>query len=248
MNNLRDLCDENDMILTVAVAGVSGAGFTSEVLDTLDFVNLMAYDGDDGAGHSPYSYAVNSFTYWKDTMGVDAKKLMIGVPFYEHPTWNAYSDIVAEDSKNAQKDTTEFNGETIYYNGIPTMKKKTEYAAKNAGGIMIWELSQDAKEEDLSLLNAIYQTAKSSLGAGKDDKKDDDDDDKKEEEDDGKKEEEDDDGKNPSGKASEWSDHKAYKVGDLVTYKGKTYKCILAHNSNEAWTPTEAITLWEETK
>ena len=166
MKNLRTLCDQNDMILTVAVAATSGTGFTSEVLNLLDFVNIMAYDGDAGAGHSPYSIATNSFTYWKNTMGVPAKKLVIGVPFYERPNWASYADIVSKNPAYAQQDSAVINGTTVYYNGIPTMKQKAQYAAQNAGGIMIWEISQDTTNASLSLLNAIYDTTLPIVGKG----------------------------------------------------------------------------------
>ena len=36
----------------------------------------------------------------------------------------------------------------------------------------------------------------------------------------------------------------AYKAGDLVTYQGKTYRCLTAHTSQAAWTPTAAPSLW----
>ena len=98
-------------------------------------------------------------------MGVPAKKLVIGVPFYERPNWASYADVVANNSANAQKDSANVNGTTVYYNGIPTMKQKAEYAAKNAGGLMIWEISQDSTNSSLSLLNAIYDTTVSVLGS-----------------------------------------------------------------------------------
>jgi GH18 family chitinase len=44
-----------------------------------------------------------------------------------------------------------------YYNGIPTMVKKTQLAKNNLGGIMIWEIAYDT-EGDLSLLRALSQT------------------------------------------------------------------------------------------
>jgi GH18 family chitinase/aryl-phospho-beta-D-glucosidase BglC (GH1 family) len=166
MKKLRTLCDQNGMILTVAVAATSGSGFTSEVLDLLDFVNLMAYDGNEGSGHSPYSLATQSFNYWKNTMGVPANKLVIGVPFYERPNWASYADIVAKNSAYAQQDSAVINGTTVYYNGIPTMKQKAQYAAQNAGGIMIWEISQDATSQDLSLLTAINSTILPIVGTG----------------------------------------------------------------------------------
>ncbi len=48
----------------------------------------------------------------------------------------------------------------IFYNGIPTMVKKTELAIKSFGGIMIWEITQDSGD-DLSLLRAIERTLRS---------------------------------------------------------------------------------------
>jgi GH18 family chitinase len=46
-----------------------------------------------------------------------------------------------------------------FYNGLPTMIKKTQLARKSFGGIMIWEITQDASGE-LSLLRAIDRTLK----------------------------------------------------------------------------------------
>ena len=37
----------------------------------------------------------------------------------------------------------------------------------------------------------------------------------------------------------------AYKVGDKVTYSGKTYTCRQAHTSQAGWTPTAVPALWE---
>ena len=45
----------------------------------------------------------------------------------------------------------------------------------------------------------------------------------------------------------EWSaNNTSYAVGNLVYYQGKIYECTYAHSSNEAWTPTAAVTLWKE--
>jgi len=49
-------------------------------------------------------------------------------------------------------------GKTMYYNGIPTIKKKTQLAKEMAGGIMIWQLGGDAKGKK-SLLRAINEAA-----------------------------------------------------------------------------------------
>lgn len=163
---LRQGCNQNGLELTAAVAATSGTGYSSEVIELFDFLNIMAYDGNEGAGHSPYSMVENCYNYWHNTKGVPSNKIVMGVPFYERPNWASYADIVKADVANAQKDSTVINGTIVYYNGIPTMKKKAEYAAKNCGGIMIWEISQDSTDESLSLLSAIYDVTLPIVGKG----------------------------------------------------------------------------------
>jgi len=46
----------------------------------------------------------------------------------------------------------------MYYNGIATIKRKTDLAKEKASGIMIWQLSGDALA-DKSLLKVIYEEA-----------------------------------------------------------------------------------------
>ncbi|MBQ9813172.1 MAG: hypothetical protein IJM54_07640 [Thermoguttaceae bacterium] len=153
--------------LTSAVAGFTSAGYSATALGYLDWVNVMAYDGDGGAGHSPYNYAVDSTNKWKN-VGLSKDKIVVGVPFYARPAWTSYADLVAADKENATKDKTEYKGATVYYNGLETIAQKTEFACDNAAGVMIWEMSQDyTSDKHLSLLNKIYETAKNKLGETK---------------------------------------------------------------------------------
>lgn len=48
----------------------------------------------------------------------------------------------------------------------------------------------------------------------------------------------------PPATTAAWATGIAYKVGDLVTYGGKTYRCLQAHTSRAGWTPTAAVSLW----
>ncbi|MEG0297359.1 MAG: glycosyl hydrolase family 18 protein [Clostridium sp.] len=50
----------------------------------------------------------------------------------------------------------------------------------------------------------------------------------------------------PDPSDKEWKSGATYKVGDVVTYKGKTYECTFAHTSHDGWLPNEAFTLWKE--
>jgi chitinase len=47
-----------------------------------------------------------------------------------------------------------------------------------------------------------------------------------------------------STQAPAWTAGTAYKIGDLVTYSGKTYKCIQAHTALAGWTPNVVPALW----
>lgn len=45
---------------------------------------------------------------------------------------------------------------------------------------------------------------------------------------------------------SEWAAGVAYKVGDIVTYQGSTYKCLQAHTSISTWYPSVVPALWQK--
>ncbi len=166
MGYLCDRLREENMLFTAAVlSGVSpeggvywdAAAQTEEVLDCLDWINVMAYDGGggDGSQHSTFDFAVNSARYWRDTRNVPAHKVVLGVPFYGRPSGISYAEILEADPGAYQRDVTVINGTPVHYNGIPTITEKTVWALDNIGGIMIWELSQDTLDLDKSLLNAI---------------------------------------------------------------------------------------------
>lgn len=158
MTELKARLQPQGKLLTTAVValGSHGDDVLPEVFEIVDFINIMAYDGD-GQNHSPYEYAVQALDYWSGR-GLQKEKMVLGVPFYGRPTEAPYRKLVDNDPTAAQMDSTEYLGTTVYYNGIPTIQAKTELALERGSGIMIWELSQDTMDET-SLLNAIFQIA-----------------------------------------------------------------------------------------
>ncbi|MFB9932277.1 glycosyl hydrolase family 18 protein [Photobacterium aphoticum] len=164
MGELSQALRAEGKFLTAAVValGYTGNGIKPEVFDDIDFLNLMAYDKNNG-DHASYQFAVESIQYWQ-AKGLSKEKTVLGTPFYSRPGWKKYKDIVAIDPAQACLDTLtkDANGNVIstnYYNGIPTIAKKTQLALDTAGGIMNWELTQDTND-DFSLLKAMNDTIK----------------------------------------------------------------------------------------
>jgi chitinase len=121
----------------------------------------MAYD-EGGANHSTYDLAVTSLNYWINR-GLPAAKANLGVPFYGRSS-SEFVDYKVILQRGGSPNADSFQG--IGYNGIPTMKSKTNLAFdRGAGGIMIWELSEDATGAN-SLLSAIHDVVVSRGGTG----------------------------------------------------------------------------------
>jgi len=151
MQRLATEMHNRGKLLTTAVAGGTWAGpyIQASVLSNVDMLNIMAYD-DTPPNHSTYSLASQSISYWRGR-GLAASKIVLGVPFYGQPNGVPFATLLAQ---GADPNADLFNG--VGYNGIPTIKSKTNLAFDQAGGIMIWQLGQDATGAN-SLLTAINQ-------------------------------------------------------------------------------------------
>lgn len=169
MLTLAERLHAEDKLLTAAVLSgatadgniyYDAAAHTNAVLNAVDFINVMAYDGGDGDHHSPYQFAVDCGRYWKETRGLPAHKVVLGVPFYARPSWADYGAVLASAPDAGGGDHAVYNGMEVYYNGVDTIEKKARYAKETLGGVMIWELTQDTSNSDKSLLQAIGRVVK----------------------------------------------------------------------------------------
>lgn len=158
MDELRTALPEGKLLTAAVPAlGSNADNFLPETFADVDFLNVMVYDGDHGAGHSPYQYAVDSLDYWA-RLGLPKEKTVLGVPFYGHPGSVTYRKLVDEDPSAAQRDSMEYSGAMVYYNGVPTIVEKTKLALEKGSGVMFWTLEGDTID-DTSLIKAIYDTA-----------------------------------------------------------------------------------------
>ncbi len=155
-------------VLTTALPSWDADQVEDSTFQQLDFINVMSYDAtgpwdpSDPGPTAPFSLVQSDFTYFHQTRGVPASKLLIGLPFYGYgfggnaPSSITYRDIVADYPGAQNGDSVSAGGGVIYYNGIPTIEEKVQFALTNqAAGVMIWQLLQDSPDPSTSLLHAI---------------------------------------------------------------------------------------------
>jgi hypothetical protein len=139
---------------------------TQEAINAYDFVNVMVYDKtgiwrpNDVGPHSPYSYAEEAIVFWTGKLKIPADRIILGVPFYGFDftppaRYIDFREIIEGNPTLAYQDSAGMR----FYNGIPTIVKKTQLAKEKLGGVMIWEIASDTSG-DLSLLRALDQTIK----------------------------------------------------------------------------------------
>ncbi len=161
-----------DKMITAAVAVYYKDQVTDNALAQYDFVNVMSYDRtgpwrpDKPGPHSTLAHAEEDLEYFGTVRGIPKEKMTLGVPFYGYgfspeltsaPISMDFGQIASAFPGSESVDqwnTTD--GKTLYYNGIPTIKKKTLLAKDKASGIMIWQLLGDAPGSK-SLLKAIHK-------------------------------------------------------------------------------------------
>lgn len=162
-------------LITAAIAIYYKDQFTDHALAQYDFVNVMSYDRtgpwrpEKPGPHAAYEHAVEDLEYFGVVRKIPKEKMTLGVPFYGYgygPELTSqaismsYGKITEIFPGSEQVDQwTMPDGKIIYYNGIPTIEKKTALAKEKASGIMIWQVLGDAKGSK-SLLKKIYKEAK----------------------------------------------------------------------------------------
>lgn len=167
VTNLKTSLQGKHKTMTAAIAGYYALQYTDAALEKFDFLNIMSYDKtgpwnpEKPGQHAPFSLAADDLIYWNKTRGISKEKLGVGLPFYGYgfgagvPEDMSYRDIIKRypDAENADEVKVREGG-IIYYNGTATIKEKTKLALDSAGGVMIWQLLQDAPGKK-SLLGII---------------------------------------------------------------------------------------------
>jgi len=161
---LSDAMKVRSKLLTCATASYEGGMIPVSSIPYFDLVNVMSYDaigpswGPAGAEHSSYAMAARDLDLWL-ARGVTRERLVLGVPFYgygfggEKANWS-YRELAAAHGINATKadvvGTLCAGCRYITHNSPATIGKKARLAAEKAGGVMVWELSQDSPDHALT--------------------------------------------------------------------------------------------------
>ena len=165
---LRDALHAKGKGITCALGAVRfHEAVTQESLEAYDFINVMVYDKTgtwrpNAIGpHSPYSYAEDAIKFWTEEKHISPDKIILGVPFYGFDftppaRYISFREVISENVLYAYQDSVDLK----HYNGIPMIARKTDMAKKDLGGVMIWELTYDTLNSDLSLLRALDQAIK----------------------------------------------------------------------------------------
>jgi GH18 family chitinase len=142
----------------------------AEVYQYVDFFNIMQYDGGVGydssepLNHASMKMTDASLTFWLSTKGMPKEKAILGMPCYGKDGSSpqkaiTYSAIIAASKANANLNLATVGGVDYGYNGIPTVKQKTQIAKERCNGIMFWEFAQDTMDE-----TSLIRAANDQLG------------------------------------------------------------------------------------
>ena len=150
-------------LLTCATASNPGGMIPDAAIPYFDLVNVMSYDvigpswGQAGAEHSSLATAERDLSVWLNK-GVRPERLVLGVPFYGYgfngfaPNW-AFRDLSRQFGPAAERG--DVIGQAcagcryITFNTPATLARKADLARSKAGGIMVWEISQDTDDHRL---------------------------------------------------------------------------------------------------
>lgn len=163
-----------DKIISIATSPWA-LKFDKDVIELIDRVELMLYDGFDTHGyHSTIPYTIDG-TQKLLSVGFSKEQIDIGVPFYSRPInaiefWGNYTDHYEEMGRfnNLVYDNTfDHSGEPLvspqYFNSVQIISDKAAFAIDaGLGGMMIWHATADLPfDNESSLFKSISDTVDS---------------------------------------------------------------------------------------
>ncbi|MES2442116.1 MAG: glycosyl hydrolase family 18 protein [Pseudomonadota bacterium] len=165
-------------LLTVATASYEGGMIPIAAIPHFDLVMPMSYDaigpnwGEAGSEHSSVTQAERDIALWL-ARGVRPERLVLGVPFYGYgfgsyaPHYD-FSGLLATYGQAALRGDIIGKAcagcDYITFNSPATIARKAALARARAGGVMVWEITQDTPEQLLggTIAATLYGDASAS--------------------------------------------------------------------------------------
>ncbi|RYD47958.1 MAG: hypothetical protein EOP60_16540 [Sphingomonadales bacterium] len=147
-------------LLTVATASYEGGMIPVSSVQYFDLVMPMSYDaigsswGQPGSEHSTFSQAESDIALWL-ARGVRRERLVLGVPYYGYGfgkyAGGDFRQLLAAHGDAALKSdvigTACAGCDYITFNSPDTLRRKAILAKTRAGGVMVWEMTQDSGDQ-----------------------------------------------------------------------------------------------------
>lgn len=157
--------DEATLSFSVHLTAESFQMIKEFEMTDVDAIHVMAYDAPvGGEGHSSLDLARRVMEHTR-AVGIKSSKLTLGVPFYgrkltQPSEAKTYEEIRREYAGSQPFDEVGDVVDGFGFNSIDTVKAKVALAKEYGyGGVMIWELGQDAQDDESSLFAAIVEAA-----------------------------------------------------------------------------------------
>ena len=161
INELKTAFTGTNLQISAAISPTHTSLFSA--FANADFIQLMSY----GAYFTQNTQvSMSTLQGWVNgwvSAGYSITKIVIGLPAYGRtPTDGTsikYRQALNMYNVLPSQDTVTSSGKLYYYNGINTVKSKTQYAVSNhLRGVMFWELGQDTiPSNPMSLLYAVNE-------------------------------------------------------------------------------------------
>ena len=140
---LANVLHPEGKLLSAAMGPSLQKAIPDAVLGECDFINVLTFSTD--------AQAVSDLQYYTQQKSVPASHLVLGVPFFgrnaDQSILESYAAILAAYPNAWQTDEVSGGsldgGIALFYVGESTMAEETKLGTQY-GGIMVWELSQDA--------------------------------------------------------------------------------------------------------
>ncbi|MET0246091.1 MAG: glycosyl hydrolase family 18 protein [Sphingomonas sp.] len=162
-------------LLTVATASYEGGMIPVGSIPYFDLVMAMSYDaigpswGTPGSEHATPAQAEHDVALWLDR-GVAPERLVLGVPFYgygfgSYPPHLDFRDLLTTYPDKALGDDVIGKAcagcDYVSFNSVATIRRKAALARARAGGVMVWEITQDSDTQLLArtIASQLYETS-----------------------------------------------------------------------------------------